>query len=411
MRRLIAALFCLVALAGNARALDNGLALTPPMGWDSWNHFACHVSERDIRGITDSLVSSGMRDAGYQYVIVDDCWQGPRDAAGALTADPKSFPSGIKALADYVHSKGLKFGIYADAGDRTCAGRTGSRDHEQQDAKTFAAWGVDYVKYDWCTAQGSFPPDAYKAMGDALDESGRPMLFAICEWGVSRPWDWAPSVGNLWRTAGDIGDCFTCVGRPPGPWLAMPQLDFKGPPPSFVGRMGLGVLQVLQLQAGLGFAAGPGHWNDPDMLEVGNGGMTEEEDRTQFSMWAMLAAPLIAGNDLTGMTNATKAILTNREVIAVDQDRAGVEGERLRYTDDEEVWARPLADGARAVALLNRSDQARVISIDWQRLGLAAGAEKVRDLWRGHDLGSFAGSFSANVPPHGAALIRVVGGR
>jgi len=418
VRRLIATLFCLFSiascgLAGHAWALDNGVALTPPMGWNSWNRFGCDVDERVIRGTADALVASGMRDAGYKYVIVDDCWEGPRDANGALTSDPRRFPSGIKALADYVHAKGLKFGLYSDAGERTCQNRPGSLNHEQQDAQTFAAWGVDYVKYDWCWTRGQYAPDAYNTMSRALAATGRPIVFSICEWGLSDPWDWAPPIGNLWRTAGDIADCFDCSGRRPepgGPGRMVGQSDEKGPPPPFIGQMGLGVLEATDLQAGLAFAAGPGHWNDPDMLQVGNGGMTEEEDRAQFSLWAVLAAPLIAGNDLPHMSDQTRAILTNREVIAVDQDPAGIEGTRVVHTDFADVWSRRLADGGRAVALLNRGIEPRQISVSWAKLKLAPGAAKVRDLWRGRDIGSFNGSYQALVPPHGVVLIRVTQG-
>jgi len=411
MRRLIAALLCLISLAGagKAWALDNGVARTPPMGWNSWNRFGCAVDERVIRGSADAMVASGMRDAGYQYIIVDDCWQGERDTGGALTADPMRFPSGIKALADYVHSKGLKFGLYSDAGDHTCQNRPGSEGHEQQDAQTFASWGVDYVKYDWCWTRSLDAQSAYQTMSQALVATGRPMVFSICEWGLSHPWDWAPPVGNLWRTAGDIADCFDCIGRRPplGPDQMIGQSDDRGPPPPIMGQMGLGVLQVTDLQAGLAFAAGPGHWNDPDMLEIGNGGMTEDEDRAQFSLWAVLAAPLIAGNDLKHMSGETRAILGNREVIAVDQDPAGIEGTRVVHTPAADVWSRKLADGGRAVALLNRSLATRVISVSWQKLGLTAGGATVRDLWMGADRGNFAGSYQADVPPHGVVLIRV----
>jgi|HubBroStandDraft_1064217.scaffolds.fasta_scaffold10752_4 alpha-galactosidase len=375
-----------------ANAADSGVAQTPPMGWNSWNKFACHVNEDLVKSATDAMVTSGMKDAGYQYVVIDDCWQVSRDAAGNIVADAKAFPSGIKALADYVHSKGLKFGIYSDAGTKTCAGRPGSRGHEYQDALQYAAWGVDYLKYDWCNTGTADAQAAYTTMGDALKATGRPIVFSLCEWGSHKPWLWgAAAGGNLWRTTGDIQDH----------WAG----HNKWPDGSCCSN---GVLDILDEQVGLESFAGPGHWNDPDMLEVGNGGMTTTEYRSHFSLWCVLAAPLIAGNDLANMTPEIKAILTNREVIAVNQDPLGMEGRRVRKDGDSEVWARELKGGTRAVVLLNRGASDAEISVAWEDLGYPDHfSASVRDLWAGKDLGKFAGSFKATVPSHGVVMVTV----
>jgi len=385
LRWLILLLFLsLLVSVSPGRALENGLALTPPMGWNSWNRFACNVNEDLVKSAADALVSSSMKDAGYQYVVIDDCWQLNRDSAGNIIADTKTFPSGIKALADYVHSKGLKFGIYSDAGTKTCAGRPGSRGHEYQDALQYAAWGVDYLKYDWCNTGTENAQAAYSTMRDALEAAGRPIVFSLCEWGSNKPWLWARDVGNLWRTTGDISDCWNCKKD---------QLSWT---------------QILDLQVGLETYASPGHWNDPDMLEVGNGGMTTAEYRSHFSLWCMLAAPLIAGNDMKNMSAEIKEILTNKEVIAIDQDPLGMEGRRVRKNGDSEVWGKQMKDGSRAVALLNRGASDADISLSWEDLGYPAHlAAAVRDLWAKKDLGKFTGTFSAKVPSHGVVMLRV----
>ena len=355
----------------------NSLARTPPMGWNSWNHFACNVNEQTIRGTADAMVATGMRDAGYRYVVIDDCWQVARDANGMLVADPQRFPHGIKALADYIHSKGLLFGIYTDAGTNTCQGRPGTLGHEDQDARTFAAWGVDYVKEDWCHAQNLDAPTQYAKFRDALARTGRPIVLSICEWGSNQPWEWAPRVGNLWRTTDDIEDT----------WSSM--------------------LDNLDQSAQHATAAGPGAWNDPDMLEVGNGGMTDEEYRAHFSLWAIMAAPLIAGNDLRQMSATTIATLTNREVIAVDQDSLGAQGILVWERPPElQVWAKPLHDGSRAIALLNRSSAPARITAYFSRAGLRSDSAQVRDLWSHQDLGRFGRQFESTVPAHGVVLIR-----
>jgi alpha-galactosidase len=362
----------------------NGLAPTPPMGWNSWNKFACDVNEQTVRATADAMVASGMRDAGYQYVVIDDCWQGPRDKDGFITADSQRFPSGIKALADYVHARGLKFGIYSDAGRLTCGGRPGSQGHEYQDALTYARWGADYVKYDWCSTGDRDAKEAYAVMADALRQSGRPIVFSMCEWGTAKPWMWAKNTGNLWRTTGDIFDSFARKD-PTREWAHT-------------------VTDIVDLNEPLWPFAGPGHWNDPDMLEVGNGGMTPAEYRSHFSLWAMMAAPLIAGNDIAHMDETTRSILLNRDVIAVDQDPLGQQGQRVWKSGETEIWTKPLAGGAKAVLLFNRGETPAVIRATASELGFAARRAKVRDLWAHKELGRWTGALSASVEPHGVAM-------
>jgi alpha-galactosidase len=397
------ALAALVALVGGAGTLEaqkvTGLAPTPPMGWNSWNHFGCDVGEALVRATADAMVASGMREAGYRYLVIDDCWHGERDALGFLQPHPERFPSGMKALADYVHARGLKLGIYADAGWKTCGGRPGSRGREYQDAATFAAWGVDYLKYDWCNTEGLAARGAYLTMREALRATGRPIVFSICEWGDNRPWEWAPDIGHLWRTTGDITACFDCVVDH-GTWKSW------------------GVLQILDKQEGLRVHSGPDRWNDPDMMEVGNG-MSAGEDRAHFSMWAMLAAPLIAGNDLRTMSEETRRILTNREVIAVDQDPLGIQGFRHRASGDLEVWVRPLADGDWAVVFLNRGRQPLEVRFDWRREKIedvqsqrrvdpTAVRYRLRDLWTGGEPGDTGTPFVTTVPPHDVVMLRLL---
>ena len=371
---------------GEVPALENGLARTPPMGWNSWNKFGCNVSEQMIRDMADAMVSSGMKDSGYQYVVIDDCWQIARDEQGNIVADAKTFPGGIKALVDYVHSKGLKFGIYSDSGVRTCAGRPGSWGYEFQDARQYAAWGVDYLKYDWCNNGGQNSTAAYTLMRDALKASGRPIVFSICEWGKTQPWLWAGEIGNLWRTTSDIQDCWEC------------KKDWGG----------LGMIQILDLQTGLESYAGPGRWNDPDMLEVGNGGMSLTEYRAHFSFWCLLSAPLMAGNDLRSMTPEIREILTNKEVISVDQDVLGKQGRKVRDDGDMEVWAKQLADGNRVAILLNRSAKEAEIAVSWPEIGYPAKCTaEVRDLWLHKSMGKFKGRYSAKVASHGVVMVKV----
>jgi alpha-galactosidase len=390
-------LLCLFAQNAHGQKFEQ-LAKTPPMGWNSWNKFGCNVSESLIRETADALVASGMKDAGYTYVNVDDCWHGQRDPRGFIHEDAKRFPSGMKALADYVHSKGLKLGIYSDAGWKTCGGHPGSRGHEFQDALTYASWGVDYLKYDWCNTEGLKAEGAYLTMRDALYAAGRPVVFSICEWGNDKPWEWGPKMGHLWRTTGDIYNCFDCV-KDHGTWKQW------------------GVVQILDMQKGLREHAGPGHWNDPDMLEVGNG-MPANEDRAHFAMWCMLAAPLMAGNDLRGMSAETKAILTNREVIAVNQDALGVQGFQHSARDGVEVWFKPLEGGDWAMAVLNRNTSARTFSFDWKAERIADALSKreahfdsttysLRDLWAVREAGDTRKTLSAEVPAHDVLMLRL----
>jgi alpha-galactosidase len=355
------------------------LALTPPMGWNSWNYFGCNVSESMIRAQADAMVSSGMKDAGYRYIVIDDCWQTSRDTNGYIIADPTRFPSGMKALADYVHSNGLKFGLYSCAGTLTCAGRPGSKGYEYKDAEKYAEWGVDYLKFDWCNTSGQDSRQSYQLMRNALEAAGRPIVFSICEWGSTQPWLWAKGIGNLWRTTGDIQASWSSV------------------------------TSLLDQQVGLEKYAGPGGWNDPDMLEVGNGAMTEGEYRAHFSLWCLLAAPLMAGNDLRSMNADVIEILTNKEAIAVNQDSLGIQGHKVRDDGDFEVWSKLLKDSSQAVILINRSSSEKRMSVSWQEIGFENDALlRVRDLWQHKDVGYFNDYYSATVPSHDVVMVRVV---
>jgi alpha-galactosidase len=381
-----AALLAFAVAPGAGYGLDNGLAKTPPMGWNSWNKYACKgINEKVVRDTADAMAANGMKDAGYEYVVIDDCWQTGRDAQGNIVADAEKFPSGIKALADYIHGKGLKFGIYSDAGTMTCAKRPGSIGHEYQDAKQYANWGVDYLKEDWCnTLPNQNSESSYTLMREALKASGRPILFSICEWGSTKPWLWAGPVGNMWRATGDIQDCWDCKKT----WG------------------GNGVVQIMDLMDGIESYSGPGHWNDPDMLEVGNGGMNKDEYRTHFSMWAMWSAPLLAGNDIASMSADTKEILMNKEVIAIDQDALGQQARRVKKVGDIEVWSKQLADGGRAVALVNRGAAATKGSVSWRDVGYPdALTASVRDLWAKKDVAKVKGEYSAEIPSHGVVMV------
>jgi alpha-galactosidase len=391
---LLAALCSLLTAVSFAQSdVSKGLALTPPMGWNTWNKFACNVSDELVRGMADAMVKSGMKDAGYQYIVIDDCWQVSRDAQGSIVADAQRFPHGIKAVADYVHSLGLKFGIYSDAGALTCQKRPAGLGHEYQDARTYASWDVDYLKYDWCnTLPGQDARSSYANIRQALDASGRPIVLSICEWGTHQPWLWGKEAGgNLWRTTGDIQDH----------WAGQQ----KWPDGSCCSN---GMLDIADQNEPLYSAAGPGHWNDPDMLEVGNGGMTTTEYRSHFSLWALMAAPLMAGNDLRSMTPEIRDILTNKEVIAIDQDSLGRQGRRVAKDGDLEVWAKQLKNGDRAVILLNRSSSAQQITANWEQLGYPEHlSASVRDLWTHKDLGKSTGKFSAQVESHGVVMVTV----
>ncbi len=375
------------------------LAQTPPMGWNSWNTFQTNIDEPLLKGMVDTYVSSGMRDAGYTYFVLDDGWMGmERDKDGNLVADPKKFPNGMKAFADYVHSKGLKFGIYNCAGTKTCAGYPGTRGYEYQDARLYASWGVDYLKFDWCNAEGINAIEAYTTMNKAIRAAGRPMVFSLCEWGQHNPWRWAKSVGQLWRSTGDIGPAFTETVAKNG-WKP------------------LSVLNILDRQDSIRQYAGPGHWNDPDMLEVGNG-MKYNEDKAHFSLWCMLAAPLMAGNDIRQMSDQTKSILTNKEIIALDQDPLGVEAFRYYAFDGIEIWVKPLSNGDLAVCFLNRSDHPQTVSYNWNEHLISdkiSGASvdfsktiyKLRDLWAKKDVGTTGKVFSQAIPSDDVVVLKL----
>ncbi|XP_057475133.1 alpha-galactosidase 3-like isoform X2 [Actinidia eriantha] len=360
--------------------LNNGLASTPQMGWNSWNFFACDINEAVIKETADALVATGLADLGYVFVNIDDCWSAQqRNSKGQLVPDPKTFPSGIKALADYVHEKGLKLGIYSDAGAFTCQVRPGSIYHENDDAKLFASWGVDYLKYDNCYNLGIKPKERYPPMRDALNATGRTILYSLCEWGVDDPALWAGKIGNSWRTTDDINDS----------WASM--------------------TTIADLNDKWAAYAGPGGWNDPDMLEVGNGGMTYQEYQAHFSIWALMKAPLLVGCDVRNMTAETFEILSNKEVIAVNQDPLGVQGRKVYVsgTDDcLQVWAGPLTGHRLAVVLWNRCSKAATITAAWGALGLESSISvSVRDLWKHLDIvGDAVASFSARVDAHGCEM-------
>ncbi|MEU6660261.1 NPCBM/NEW2 domain-containing protein [Streptomyces sp. NPDC046821] len=370
------------AKAQASPALADGLALTPPMGFNNWNSTHCRAefNESMVKGIADLFVDKGLKAAGYEYVNLDDCWAMPtRDLGGKLVPDPIRFPHGIKAVADYVHSKGLKLGIYSSAGTKTCSsvGFPGGLGHEYSDAQQFADWGVDYLKYDNCNNQGVDAKQRYRTMRDALKATGRPIVYSICEWGSNKPWEWASDVGHLWRTTGDISDS----------WGSM--------------------LSLMKQNLPLAPYAGPGHWNDPDMLEVGNGGMTATEYRTHFSMWSIMASPLLIGTDLRKASAETLDMLSNREVIAVDQDPLGMQGSVLSSESGRWVVNKEMADGSRVVALFNESGTAQRIATTAGAVGLPdADAYTVRDLWQ-HKSYNTAGTISATVPAHGTVLVRV----
>ena len=396
------AVFGIACLGDAAAQKFEGLAQTPPMGWNSWNEYACNIDERLIRATADRMVANGMREAGYTYVNIDDCWHGSRDKDGNIEADPVRFPSGIKALADYVHAKGLKLGIYSDAGSRTCGGRPGSQGHEYADARQYARWGVDYLKYDWCnTGEGAAkrnPQEAYRTMRDAIHEAGRPMVLSICEWGDSKPWEWARDIGHLWRTTGDITNCWDCVVNH-GSWFSS------------------GFLSILDRQAAIRAASGPGHWNDPDMMEVGNMA-TRAQDRSHFTMWAMLSAPLIVGTDIENLKPEVLAMMTDRDVIAIDQDKLGISALPWIKGGNIDVWAKPLEGGGWAIAFLNRTERAQKLAFDWTQFelkddsfakeaGFANTRYAVRDIWKKRDVGDTKAKLPVQLAPFETALFRL----
>jgi alpha-galactosidase len=386
--KLIIVMLMIASFCAYAQKFDK-LAQTPPMGWNSWNKFACDVNEDLIMGMADAMVTSGMKDAGYEYVVIDDCWQVGRNENGEIIVDKERFPHGIKYLADYIHSKGLKFGIYSCAGSETCAGRPGGLGHEYQDARSYASWGVDYLKYDWCNTTTQDSRSSYTNMRDALYAAGRPVVFSICEWGSTKPWEWAKDVGQLWRTTSDILDR----------WDAM--------------------IGIVDEQRNLAKYAGPGHWNDPDMLEVGNGGMTTEEYKTHFSMWCMMAAPLMAGNDLGNMPKETKEILTNKEMIAIDQNPVGQQASCYRDNGDYEIWGRALENDEKAVCLLNRSDEEKEVQVNftsllktsdnyWYTYPYNMEDYKVRDVWGQKEVKTDKNIILVKMPPHSVKVYRFI---
>jgi len=379
----------------------DGLAMTPPMGWNSWNTFQTKISDSLVRGIADVMVSSGMKDAGYTYLVLDDGWMAmDRDKiTGDLVPDPKKFPNGMKVLVDYVHAKGLKFGLYNCAGTKTCTGYPGTRGYEYQDARFYASLGIDYLKFDWCNTDGINAKEAYTTMSKALKLAGRPIVFSLCEWGTNKPWEWAENVGELWRTTGDISALFDGY-IDHGTWKQ------------------LGVMPIADLQNGLRKYAGPGHWNDPDMLEVGNG-MSVAEDRSHFSLWCMLAAPLIAGNDLRKMTEATKEILTNKEIIAVNQDVAGMEGFLYKSKDSLEIYVKPLSNDDWAVCFLNRSHTPMKVNFNWKTevitdtlfkktMNANEHTYKIRNLWAMSNMGDTQKPLTAMLPSHDVIVVRLI---
>lgn len=373
-----------------------GLALTPPMGWSTWNKFECDINEHLVIEMADAMIASGMKDVGYEYIIIDDCWQVNRDENGNIIADPERFPSGMKALADCIHAKGLKLGLYTCAGTETCMKRPGSRGYEFQDARTYAEWGIDFLKSDWCSHGKQNAEASYTIMRDALYKAGRPIVFSICEWGSSKPWEWAKNVGHLWRTTGDIHNSFDGQNN----WGA------------------LGVMPMVDRQVGIRVNSGPGHWNDLDFMQIGNGVLTANENRVHFSMWCILAAPLMAGNDLRNMKPEIVDILTNNEVIEVNQDSLGIPGLKWEDYGDFEIWFKPMINGDIIICFLNRDDQPFNLNYDlqgkeivdndfgWKKYEID-GDLKIRDLWKHENIGTTDKPVAAIIPGHDVLMLRL----
>ena len=398
MKLIISVLITISSLSIFAQNTEK-LALTPPMGWNSWNTFQTNISEDLVKGVVDAFIRDGLKDAGYNYIVLDDGWMAmERDAQGNLVPDPKKFPSGLKSLSDYIHSKGLKFGIYNCAGNKTCGGYPGSRGHEYQDALMYASWGVDYLKYDWCNTDKINPIGAYTTMSEAIKTTKRPMIFSLCEWGNSEPWKWAKEVGQLWRTTGDIYPCFNCEFKHDS-WSAW------------------GVMKIANMRQDNRRGAGPGHWNDPDMLEVGNG-MSVSEDRAHFALWCMMAAPLIMGNDVRKASKETVSLLTNKNLIAVDQDSLGMQGFRYSCKDSMEIWARPLANFEWAVCFINTSSKAQKLSFNWQteeiidnvfkyNINAKINTYKIKDLLKNTFITSTDKPLETTIPSHDVLIVRL----
>ncbi len=396
-RSLVLALTAGLSLAGSAFAQKfPGLALTPPMGWTSWNTFASNINEALIRETADAMIANGMRDAGYTYIVIDDCWESmERDAQGNHVPDPKKFPSGMKALGDYLHSKGFKFGIHSCAGTKTCAGFPGGRGHEYQDALAYASWGIDFLKYDWCEHGTADARETYKTMRDAIHASGRPMVFSLCEWGQNKPWEWAGDVGHMWRTTGDIYSSYDGRKGWESGWKRNLDLQYT--------------LVESNGPDGIGKYAGPGHWNDPDMLEVGTEGLTLAESRAHFSLWCIIAAPLIAGNDVRHMEPVYRDMLINKDVLAIDQDALGKQGFRALADPGKniEIWVRELSNGEWAVCALNTSSTAADITVEWNRLWTIQGKFQVQDVWAKKPAGDTSKAYKAHLDSHDVVLFRL----
>lgn len=374
----------MLLLIGSASAQKPVLAATPPLGWNTWYAFGCHVTEDEVKAAVDAMASNGMKTAGYEYISLDDCWEGPRDSGGHIQSNAR-FPD-MKALGDYIHSRGFKYGIYTSPGPKTCGGYPGSYGYEKEDAETYASWGVDLVKYDWCSARTVYKPSeieaAYQKMHDAIVSTGRPMVFSLCEYGIGAPWIWGPKIGaNLWRTTDDVSN----------------RIDFQ----EYARMMFVGFGQE-----GLQQFAGPGHWNDPDFLQIGNQNLNLDEDKTQMSLWSLLAAPLFSSTDVTKLTQDQLAVLTNREVIAVDQDPKGIQGHRVSQSGPVQVWAKPLTGGRTAVGLINAGESPFSATVNFSDIGYSKPVH-VRDLWEGKDLGVLKNSYTTIVPKHGVVLIEV----
>ena len=375
------------------------LAPTPPMGWNSWNTFKTNINEKLIKDVADAFVKDGYKDAGYNYIIIDDCWSmKQRDEGGNLVADPAKFPGGMKALADYIHSKGLKFGIYGCAGTRTCGDYPGSKGFEMKDAKLFASWGVDYLKYDWCNTPGLNAEKAYTTMRDALYATGRPIVLSICEWGDNQPWLWAKNIGHLWRISGDIAPCFDCV---------VDHGTYKD----------WGVMKVVYMRKDIRKYSGPEGFNDFDMMEVGTG-MTESENRSHFTLWSMLASALILGNDIRNADPATVSILTNKNMISINQDPLGIQAFKYKDIDSTEVWVKPLKNKEWAVCFLNRKKEPVSFEFNWSehkindpdfdfKVDFSREKSNLFNVWTGKRAGTTGETIKSQIAGHDVLVFRL----
>jgi len=404
---LLSVVFLILSIAafcqGNTHKQESGkfegLANTPPMGWNSWNTFETNIDEKLVKETADIMVSSGMKDAGYTYIVLDDGWMTKeRDTNGNLVPDPIKFPSGMKSLIDYVHSKGLKFGLYNCAGTKTCAGYPGTRGYEYQDARFYANLNIDFLKYDWCNTEGINAKEAYTTMSNALKTAGKPIVFSLCEWGDNQPWNWGKPVGNLWRISGDISPCFDCEDNH-GTWSSW------------------GFMKIIEMRKDIRKFSGPDHWNDFDMMEVGDG-MTNSEDKSHFTMWSMMASPLIAGNDFRKMSKETLAILTNKNLIAINQDKLGIQGFKYSSEDGIEVWVKPLSNSNWAITFLNRSEVSKKINFDWREndikdldFNLEANFLKttfeIKDLWKNVAAGTTSKPFVSVLNSHDVITLQL----